>query len=168
MPPSDAPESTRPTIFQHLLGRGGFCQDPRHAARLRQRSRFPFAVRCGIEQHGNPARLRVETQASAELIAIHHRHEHVGNHQIGGLGLDGGQSLAAIRCLDQPVSLTTQEGDQEVPIRREVVNDQNGGHIQQPVTSPLRIGDDQCQSHTDPVVVGASVESTPRSALPAR
>jgi hypothetical protein len=67
-------------------------QDPGHAAGLRQRSRFPFPVWCGIEQHGNPARLRIETQPSAELIAIHHRHEHVGNHQIGGLSLDDGQS----------------------------------------------------------------------------
>jgi hypothetical protein len=48
--------------------------------------------------------------------AVHHRHEHVSNHQIGRLGVDGGQSLAAIRRLLQPVSLITQDPDQDFPV----------------------------------------------------
>jgi hypothetical protein len=34
-----------------------------------------------------------------ELIAVHHRHQDVGNHQIGTLGTDRGEGLAAIRGL---------------------------------------------------------------------
>ena len=70
---------------------------------------------------------------SGELIAVHYRHEHVGDHQVGMLSVDGGQPLAAIRRLEQPVSLTTQEPDQDVPVGREVVNDKDGRHAQQPV-----------------------------------
>ena len=73
-----------------------------------------------------PAGLRIETKLPDELIAVHHRHQHVGNHEIEMLSLDGGKPFAAIRRLEHPVSLITQERDQEFPVAREVVNDQDG------------------------------------------
>jgi hypothetical protein len=48
------------------------------------------------------------------------------------LGPDDGQSLAAIRRLEQPVSLMLQHRDEEDPVGREVVNDQNGRDAQPP------------------------------------
>jgi hypothetical protein len=48
------------------------------------------------------------------------------------LGLDGRESLAPICRLDQPVSLMPQKGDQEIPIGREAVNDQDGRDVEPP------------------------------------
>jgi hypothetical protein len=45
------------------------------------------------------------------------------------LGLNGGQGLAAMRRLDQPVSVMTQQRDQERPVGGQVVNDQNGRDV---------------------------------------
>ena len=113
---------------QHVRRRGGFRQDVGHATGPRQRPRFTLAVVRGVEHDGNPAGRRIETQLPDELIAVHHRHQHVGNDQIGTIGPDRGQSLAAIRRFDQAVSLMTQHRHQECPVGREVVNDQDGRH----------------------------------------
>ena len=44
------------------------------------------------------------------------------------LGLDGGERLAAVGRLEQPVALMTQQRDQELPVGREIVNDQDRRH----------------------------------------
>ena len=48
------------------------------------------------------------------------------------LSLDGGEPVAAIRRLEHPVSLITQKRREEVPVAREVVNDQDRRHAQPP------------------------------------
>ena len=71
----------------------------------RERLRLTLAIVRGIEDDRNPAGRRIEPQLPDELVAVHHRHEHVGNHQIGMLRPYRGQALAAVRRLDQPMSL---------------------------------------------------------------
>ena len=117
---------------QHLRRLGGFRQDLGHAAGQRKRPRFTLAVVRGIEHHGNPAGRRIETKLSDELIAVHHRHEHVGNHQIRTIGVNGGQRLAAIRRLEEAVSLMTQQRHEEDPVGRHVVDDQDSRDSQPP------------------------------------
>ena len=115
--------------LQHVRGISGLRQDVGNPAGQRKRPRLALAVVRGIEHHGDRTRGRIETKLPDELIAVHHRHEHIGNHQIGVIGLDGSKSLASIRRLEHPVPLMTQERDQEFPVGRKVVNDQNGRHI---------------------------------------
>jgi hypothetical protein len=52
-------------------------------------------------------------------------------------GQDGGKSIAAVRRLKEPVSLAAQQRDQESPVGREVVNDQDGRHAQPALTIHL-------------------------------
>jgi hypothetical protein len=59
------------------------------------------------------------------------------------LGLGDGQSLAAIRRLEQPVSLVPQERDQELAVGREVVNDQDGRRAQPPCEDRAQRSDER-------------------------
>ena len=115
--------------FQDLPRLRGFRQDVGDAARERQRPRFALAVVRGREHHGDPARLRIETNLFEELEAVHDRHEHVGNHQVGLLGADGREPFAAIRRFEHLVPVITQQRHQEGPVGRDVVDDQNARHV---------------------------------------
>jgi hypothetical protein len=93
-----------------------------------------------IEDHGNSAGRRIEAKPSDELVAVHHRHEHVGNHKIRTSGPDGGEAFATIARLEQTVAGMTEKRDQELAVGREIVNDQNGRHARPSHNFPGRFG----------------------------
>ena len=111
----DAPESTRSTTLSTSADSAGFVRTSATPLFQREGPRFALAVVRRIEHHGNRAGRRVETKLPDELVPVHHRHEHVGDHQIGTLGLDRGKSLAAIGGFEQPVPSMAKERRRENP-----------------------------------------------------
>ena len=82
----------------------------------------------GEEHDRDPARRFIEAQLSDQLVAVHDRHEDVRNDEVWTFSLHQGQSLLAIDSLEQTMALITQQRDQEVAIRVEVVNNQDCRH----------------------------------------
>jgi hypothetical protein len=101
----------------------------RHAAGLRQRPGFTFTVVRGVEHHWNRARGGIEAQLLDQLIAVHHRHEHIGNHQIRVFGPGKGQADGAVGGFEQPMALRAQQQHQHQPVHGEVVDDEYGRHV---------------------------------------
>jgi hypothetical protein len=81
---------------QDLVVVGGLHQHARHTVRLRERLCVLAAEIGGIEHERGVRRGGVGLQAPRQLVAVHHRHEHVRNHQLGPGLLRAGEGLAAI------------------------------------------------------------------------
>jgi hypothetical protein len=82
----------------------------------------------GVDDDRRAADRGIEPKPAEELVAVHHGHEHVRDHEVGLLLLHGQQRLGAIRGLARPVSFGAQKGDEKFPIGADVINDQDGRH----------------------------------------
>ena len=83
-------------LAQDLVVVGGLEQHARHAVRLRQRLRLLTAEVRGVEHHRGRRGGRIGLQPARQLVAVHHRHQHVGDHQLGAGLLRARQRLAAV------------------------------------------------------------------------
>src|SRR5581483_5319936 len=70
----------------------------------------------------------VGAQLAAELEAVHRRHEHVGNHQIGMGVARPRQPLDAVGRLDHRVGVVAEHGLDQIAIGGMIVDNEYGGH----------------------------------------
>src|SRR5207245_2296663 len=71
---------------------------------------------------------RIGTELADELVAVHSRHENVGNDQVGSLRPHYRQTLRAAGRLQEPVAGVLEESGQELALRRLVIDYQDRGH----------------------------------------
>ena len=85
-----------------------------HAARGGQIHQPTWDVRRRIEHDGRSCDVRIGIGANLpdQLIAIHPRHHHVGDNQIGMVAADERQRLFAVRRFKKPVPARLQQCDE--------------------------------------------------------
>ena len=69
-------------------------------------------------------------QAARELVAVHQRHQDVGDHQLGARFLRARQRLAPVGRADDLVPGDLEQRGQRLAIRAVVVRDEDGGHLE--------------------------------------
>ena len=111
------------------VGVGRLGQHPAHAARLRQQDRFLFAVGGRIKNDGHVGQRGVLVHARDEFIAVHVRHEDVGNDQVRALRAHQFQRVGAIRRLHQAVAAVAQQGGEEFAVQHMVIDDEYAGYV---------------------------------------
>src|SRR2546426_765177 len=80
------------------------------------------------KNHWSSRNLWVKAHLADELIAVHHRHEHVGNHQVRVLIADLHQGFRSITRFQEPMPAVTQQRGQELPIDWMIVSHQDCRH----------------------------------------
>ena len=102
----------------------------RHAVRLRQGLRVLAAEVGGIEHHRRLGGARVGAQVAGELVAIHHRHQDVGDHQLRVRFPRPRQRFPAVGGADDVMPSELEERRQRLAIRAVIVRDEDGGHVE--------------------------------------
>ncbi len=89
---------------------------------------FRGAVGGGVEDHRDGGDLLLGPQRLDEMVAVHARHQDVGDDQVGPLAARQRQAVDAVGGGQQAVLLEAQQGQQELPVQHMVVDDQDCGH----------------------------------------
>jgi len=71
---------------------------------------------------------RIGAQLLHELVAVHGRHQDVGDDQVGALGAHQRQAVRAVDRFQQAVAGEAEQGLQELAVGGAVVDDQDGRH----------------------------------------
>ncbi|MNM31227.1 hypothetical protein D3C81_417990 [compost metagenome] len=106
------------------IGIGRLGQHPAHAAGLRQQGRFFFAVGGRVEDDGHVGQRGVFMHARDELVAIHVRHEDVGDDQVRPLGAHDVERIGAVGRFQQAVAAVAQQGCEEFAVQHMIIDDQ--------------------------------------------
>ena len=79
----------------------------------------------GAEDHRGVRRAVVFAQPAHELVAVHARHDDIGDQQIGLLGAQQVERFHAVGCFEQAVLAAFQQQQQQLPRFRIVFCDEN-------------------------------------------
>ena len=110
------------------VGVGRLAQHAFDAAAARHGQGLALGVDCGIEDDAGGGQLAVGAQALHELVAVHLRHQDVGDDQVGAVGAHQVERGGAVVRLEQAVFGKAEQGQQIGAVARPVVNDEDGGH----------------------------------------
>src|SRR6266702_2359025 len=114
--------------LQYLFRLGWLNKHVAHATGFGQGACFPLMVAGGEKDHCGAGDCWIVAQLADELIAVHHRHEHIGDHQVRVLRADLRQCIRTIRGLQQEMSAVAQESGKELPVQGSIVRYQNFCH----------------------------------------
>ena len=115
---------------QDVLWLAGLNQHLRDATRQRQAARLLFAVVRAVKNHLRGRQVVVGPQLAHKLVAVHGRHQDVGDHQIGPLGAHQGQRLGTVGGLQRLVAAVPDERDHQRPVGGKVINNKDLCHAQ--------------------------------------
>ena len=82
-------------------------------------------VERGDEDHGNIAQGRIGLDGAAQVVAIHFRHDDIGQHQVRLALADGGQGQLAIRRHARVIVQRLDQAAQSLRLGRAVLDDQD-------------------------------------------
>src|ERR1700676_4962413 len=100
--------------FENLLRFRWLGNHGRYAAVASQCLCLLLVVVRGPEDHASLQNARVGTKLANKLIAIHRRHQDVGNHQVGPFRPGESEGLSPIGSLKQAVMRVTEQYDHEL------------------------------------------------------
>ena len=103
-------------------------------ARLQSLDALFVRIERGDHDHGQYLRLMPSADRSAHLIAVHFRHDHVEQHEVGGVVVDLLQCFATGGGAGNLVALNTQRIGQQFHVHWQVIDDQEPGgclHVQE-------------------------------------
>ncbi|MNT08757.1 hypothetical protein D3C72_1435080 [compost metagenome] len=67
--------------------------------------------------------------ARDEFVAVHVRHEDVGDDQVGPLGAQYFQRVGTVGRIQQAVAAVAQQCGQELAVQHMIIDDQDGGYV---------------------------------------
>jgi hypothetical protein len=83
----------------------------------------------GVQDDRRFAELGIRSQLPREFVAVHGRHEDVGNDEIRLLGPSRRKTVETIGCFDQQMTLAIEQCHAQLAVRGVVVNDQDFRHL---------------------------------------
>jgi hypothetical protein len=107
---------------------GRLAQHRGHAAAGRHRHRFALGVHGREEDDARVFQRRLGAQLLDELVAIHRRHQDVGDDEVGQFGARDGQRAGAVFGFEDAVPGQAEQGAQIAAVAGPVVDNQNGRH----------------------------------------
>jgi hypothetical protein len=115
-------------LAQNLRVLRGFEQHARDAVRLCERLRVPAAEVRRIEDDRHARGGRIGLQAPRELVAVHRRHEHIRDHEVGSCLLRALETFAPVHRARHAMTRSLEERSKRLAVRAVVVGDEDGGH----------------------------------------
>ena len=113
---------------QHVLRLRRLSDNARNAARFGQRARFLLVVVGRPKDDGRGRDSRIGAQLPHQFVAIHRRHQNIGDDQGRMFGAGGSQCVGAVGSFQQAMPAVSEECDEVIAIGRLVIDNQNGRH----------------------------------------
>jgi hypothetical protein len=107
---------------------GGLGEHGAHAAAARHRHGLVHRVDGRVENDAGGGDCRFGAQLLDKFVAVHGRHQDVGDDQVGALGAHDREGGRAVAGFEQAVAEEAEQVQQEFAIAGAVVDDQYGGH----------------------------------------